>query len=114
MTIEIIKANILAKKAEIAAKNAEMENFEISVSDNDYDDYLDSEGEVKVAGLTFYPSYIIKNCDPTAYRCGKIDYEDSLDKEDDEEYQDLRSELEELESELEDLESELEEAEENE
>ncbi len=114
MTIATIKAAIEAKKLEIKAKQSEMDSFEIEVSDSDYDEHLDSEGEIDVGGLTFYPSDIIKNCDPIAYRCGKNDYIDSLDKEDNDDYQDLISEKDDLESELEDLEAELEEAEENE
>lgn len=43
-----------------------------------YDDALDGEGEVEVAGLTFYPSRIIEELDPIAYRCGFNDYMDSL------------------------------------
>lgn len=108
MTIATIKAAIETKKLEIKAKQAEIDSFEIEVSDEEYDFWLDSEGKVSVCGLEFDPSDILKNCDPTAYRCGKSDYADSLDKEDQEEYKELGSELEDLESELEDLESELE------
>lgn len=110
-TLNTLKAAIEAKKSEIKAKQAEMDSFEIEVSDSDYDESLDSEGAVNVCGMEFYPSDILKNCDPIAYRCGKNDYADSLDKEDQEEYKDLESELEDLENELEDLEAELEEAE---
>ena len=41
-----------------------------------YDDWLDLDGEVEVAGLSFYPSRIIKELDPIAYRCGFNDYMD--------------------------------------
>lgn len=113
MTIATIKAAIEAKKSEIKAKQAEMDSFEIEVSDSDYDDYLDEvNGEVEVCGMSYSASNVLKNVDPIAYRCGKSDYADSLDKEDQEEYKELESELEDLESELEDLEAELEEAEE--
>ncbi len=115
MTIEIIKAAIEAKKQEIKVKKDEVESFEYSATDEEYDDFLDEiDGEIKVGGLTFMASDIIKNCDPTAYRVGKSDYESDIDLNGVEEYRELYSELEELESELEDLEAELEEAEENE
>ena len=42
-----------------------------------YDESLDSEGTVSVMGLEFYPSRIIKELDPTAYRCGYNDWVDS-------------------------------------
>ena len=42
-----------------------------------YDESLDSEGTVSVMGLEFYPSQIIKELDPTAYRCGYNDWVDS-------------------------------------
>jgi len=38
----------------------------------------DCEPVVKVAGLSFTPSRIIEELDPTAFRCGVIDYADSL------------------------------------
>ena len=43
-----------------------------------YDDCLDECGEVTVCGCTFRPSYILKELDPTAYRCGYLDYADSM------------------------------------
>lgn len=47
-----------------------VENY---VSEN-YDDLLDScYPEVEVAGMTFSPSQVLKNCDPVAYRCGVAD-----------------------------------------
>ena len=43
-----------------------------------YDDYLDESGEFTVGGCAFRPSYILKELDPTAYRCGYLDYADSM------------------------------------
>ena len=34
--------------------------------------------KVKIGYLTFYPSQIVEECDPTAFRCGAVDYADSL------------------------------------
>lgn len=43
-----------------------------------FDDYLDECGELDVAGVGLWPSEILKNTDPIAYRemmCGWVDYE---------------------------------------
>jgi len=42
-----------------------------------YDEMLDCEGTVKVGGLDFYPSRIIEELDPIAYRCGYSDWLDA-------------------------------------
>jgi len=112
MTIATIKANIVSKTAEIKAKQSEMDNFEITVSESEYDDFLnDCYEEVEICGNTYSPAYALKMVDETAYNVGKSDYEDSLEKEENEEYKELAEELETLENELQDLEDELEEAE---
>jgi hypothetical protein len=84
---------------------------------------LDSEGEVNVMGLTFYPSRIWQEMDPTAFRCGVSDHAESMSDQwaeingdyyecDEaesakEEFLDgLRDELSHLESELEEFEAE--------
>lgn len=47
-----------------------------------YDEILDDcEGDVMIAGVIFSPSYILKELDPTAYRCGVLDLMDSIDEE---------------------------------
>jgi hypothetical protein len=38
---------------------------------------------VKIGYMTFYPSQILKNCDPIAYQIGLSEYEDSLEEEED-------------------------------
>lgn len=107
--IEMLESKIAAIKAEIETKQNEINSFEYEISENDFDDFLDEiEQPVNVCGMEFYPSDILKNCDPIAYSCAKSDYESNYDLDDVEEYCDLKSELEDLESELEDLESELE------
>ena len=106
--IEMLESKIDAIKAEIETKQNEIDSFEYEVSESDFDSYLDDEQSVNVCGMEFYPSDILKNCDPIAYNCAKSDYEPSYDLDDVEEYTDLLEELEELEFELEDLESELE------
>ena len=113
MTTSIIeiKAIINAKQAEIAEVQSQIDNFEYVSNESEYDEMLDSEGEVNVNGLSFYPSDIIKNCDPIAYRCGKNDYDASFDIEDCKEYQELLTTLTDLEDELYSLQEELENAE---
>lgn len=44
-----------------------------------FDDYLDTSHEVyKIAGLTLYPSQILKDCDPTAYDISVSEFIDHL------------------------------------
>lgn len=108
--IEMLESKIDAIKADIENKQSEIDNFEYKISESDFDEFLDEiEQPINVCGMQFYPSDILKNCDPIAYRCAKSDYESNYDLDDVEEYSDLKEELEALESELEELESELEE-----
>ena len=94
---------------QINEKQKEIDRFEYSCSESEYDDFLDEvEGSVTVAGMEFYASDILKSCDPVAYRCGKVDFESNYDLDDVEEYSELKDELEDLESELEALQDELE------
>ena len=107
--IEMLESKIDAIKVDIENKQSEINNFEYEISESDFDEFLDDvEQSVNVCGMEFYPSDILKSCDPIAYRCAKSDYESSYDLDDVEEYSDLKEELEALEFELEDLESELE------
>jgi len=43
-----------------------------------YDEFLDCEGMVSVCGIEFYPSRVLSELDPIAYRCGFSDFTDSL------------------------------------
>lgn len=94
----------------IAEIKRELYNFEIDPykHEESYRECIDEQGPVVVAGMSFTASRILEELDPTAYRCGLADYVDSLDIDDDEEYQALENELADLESELADLEEELE------
>ena len=104
------------KKLEIEDKKKELDNFEINPDDYEasYNEFLDEEGPVIIAGMEFDVSYALKELDPTAYRCGLVDYVDSIDKKETQEYKEIEEELETLEGELEDMETELEELEEEE
>lgn len=85
------KEEILALIEEKTERKNAIENNEV---DNEYDDMLDECYEhPKIAGIEFYPSNILKECDPVAYRCYSSDYFDE--------------ELSQLESYLKDLQEEL-------
>ena len=129
-TIELLQAGIQMKEhairklqAQIKNKGAQQNSIECDPDDlgSLFDECLDEAGSIEVAGYTFYPSQILKECDPIAYRCGLNDYADSMfNKEETEEYQVLQEEINQLESgienlecEIEDLENQIEEMEEN-
>lgn len=75
----------------------------------------DCYGEVEIAGMTFQTSRALKELDPTAFRCGMVDYIDSLNLveiggdyyEQDAVEQERDSLVDDLESELSDLRDEL-------
>ena len=50
-----------------------------------YDEWLDDVyGEIQFGYLTFYPSQIIKELDPIAYRVGYNDFLDMIEEEEEE------------------------------
>jgi len=114
--IETIESAIEASKQAITDKQGEIDNFDRSqyYTEDMYEEALEGiyGDSVEVCGMTMNPVYILKECDPTAYRCGMGDMVDSMDNSDFEEFNELEKELEELDDELTDLESELEELEE--
>ena len=42
----------------------------------------DCEGPVELCGMTYSASYVLREIDPVAYRCGFNDYVDSLTDDD--------------------------------
>lgn len=92
------------------AKQKELDSFELDPEDytEQYDSDLDELNEINIGSLTYSASYVLKNIDETAYRCGLNDYVDSLDKEEQKEYKELESELEQIEEELDDAQAEFE------
>lgn len=46
-----------------------------------FDEVLDMDGPVLVAGIQFLPSHILREMDFTAYRTGLSDYMDDCDQE---------------------------------
>ena len=109
-----MKTQIEAKIAELAqqakALQAQIDNFELDPEDytDQYDDMLD---DVHGEFLGMNASYILKEMDPVAYRCGLLDYLDRLDQDeekmDNDKCLELFNQLEEIESEIEELEDEL-------
>lgn len=47
-----------------------------AIDEDEYNESLDDMGEISVGNLTFYPSDILKNCDPIAYDIGFTEYQD--------------------------------------
>ena len=114
MTTTLIekRAELLKVKQAIYAKQIEIRNFSYESTEDEYDSHLDEcYGDVDVCGSTYSASYALKELDPTAYRCGKSDYDSEKDLDDVPEYVTLTEELEELEEQETDLEEEIEELE---
>lgn len=116
-SIELLRAEVEMKEHEIrkmqsqiADKEKQQDRIELDPDDfaDQFDDMLDESGTVEAGGYSFYPSRILKELDPTAYRCSLNDFVDSLDVEDSDEYKALQEEIDQLKSDIEDLESEIE------
>ena len=55
---------------------------ETELTDKEYREVLDElYGTVQVCGLTYSSGYALEELDPTAFRCGKAEYESSLDED---------------------------------
>lgn len=108
-TLMELRQELAELRAELERKQKEAENWEVEISDEQYDDMLDDiYGEVQIAGMTYSTSYALKELDPTAYRCGKSDFESGMDNTDDPMFVELQDEIEELESDMADLEEQIE------
>lgn len=105
MSIQTLKIDLATYKKELEQAQDKSNNFEYEISNSEWDNILDdAESNVFVSGIEFSPSYVLKNCDPTAYRCGKSDYEASFDLDACGEYQELQNTISDLETEIKDLE----------
>ncbi len=106
--VEQLKRDIEDKQGEIATAQSNIETFEHTCTDKEFDDFLDDcYSEIEIMGMTYNVSYALKELDPTAYRCAKSDYEADFDLNDVEEYQAFVASLDELESQLDELQSQL-------
>ena len=109
--IDSIESKLYALRLQVYNLESQQEQIELDPDDyeDQFDDMLDDNiPEIKIGTLTYSPSYVLKNVDPTAYRCGLNDYVDSLDVEDSDEYKELQEEFDQLQSDIEDLENEIE------
>ena len=86
-------------REELEEKQARYKELEDQENTDEYDEILDEQGPVIVAGMEFMPSAILKEMDPTAYRCGLNDFNDA-------EMSDLEGEIEDLKKDLADAEAE--------
>ena len=60
----------------------DVEGGEVSLSDSEYVETLnDIYGEVYVCGMSYGSGDILQDQDPTAFRCGKADYESGIQTE---------------------------------
>ena len=112
MEIDQLQFAIDLKREALKAKEIEMASLELDPYDYEsaYDDMLsDVYGDVDICGMTMSPVAIIREMDPTVYRCGLLDYVDSLDKTETDAYKELEQESQDLEYAIEDLQSELDE-----
>ena len=47
-----------------------------TITEEMYDDILDEQGDIHIGSLSYSPSYVLKNVDPTAYQCGLNDIQE--------------------------------------
>lgn len=112
-SIVSFKSQINFKQNEIDYLKQEQQALEVDPDDytDQFDEMLDGSGDIDVAGYKFSVSYILKNLDPTAYRCSLNDYVDSAYSiEDVEEYKEIEEKIEEIEDQISDLEDQITEA----
>lgn len=61
---------------------SELEDAVNNYCQDSYDGSIDEGyGEIKIGCITFYASFILKKCDPIAYRCGLSDYESYINED---------------------------------
>ena len=109
--IDSIESKLSDLRLQVSDLESQQEQIELDPDkyEDQFDDMLnDSIPEIEIGCLTYSPSHVLKNVDPTAYRCGLVDYIDSLDVEDSDEYKELQDEIDQLRYDIEDLESEIE------
>ena len=68
-------------EAQIAAKQKEIDTWEPDIDDyeDQYCDAIDEQGDIFICGMKYSPSATLREIDPTAYRCGLVDYVDRLE-----------------------------------
>ena len=109
--IDSIESKLSALRLQVCDLESQQEQIELDPDDyeDQFDESLDeSIPEIEIGSLTYSPSHVLKNVDPTAYRCSLIDFVDSLDVEDSDEYKALQSEIDYIQDEIDQLESDIE------
>ncbi len=117
-SIELLRAEVEMKEHEIRKMQAliadkEKQQNQIELDPDDFADQFDesldeSIPEIEICSLTYSPSHVLKNVDPTAYRCGLSDFVNSLDVTETDDYKALQEEIDQLKSDIKDLENEIE------
>jgi hypothetical protein len=60
----------------------DVDGGEVTLSDSEYEEILNEiYGDVEVCGYTFGSGSLLVDADPTAFRCGKNDYESGIQTE---------------------------------
>ena len=99
-----MQAMITDKEKQQSQIELDPDNYE-----DQFDDMLDESGTVEAGGYSFYPSRILKELDPVAYRCSLNDFVDSVfDVTENDDYKALQDEIDQLKSDIEDLEYDIE------
>ena len=66
-------------KNELEALQARAYELENNENEEEYNEFInDTAGDVEILGMTYQPARVLEEVDPTAYRCGHTDYNDSL------------------------------------
>lgn len=111
--LEELQNDLSCLVAKFEDKEKERDNLEFD-NDDFIDQYEECLDECNGEFMGMDASYILKECDPIAYRCGLNDYVDSLDISNSEEYKELDQEcddiqdcIDEKEDEIEDLQQEI-------
>lgn len=84
------------------AKLEEIEHFEIEPDDweDQYREMLNENGEVNICGFMYDSADALERLDPTAFRCGLIDFVDGIDRSEDPNFKELLEELDDIRDEL--------------
>lgn len=94
-----LRIELLDTERDLDEVQTAVDNFEIDEDnyEEQYCEMLNEDGDIMIGSLRFTPSDVLNEMDPTAYSIGLSDYVDSLDIDDDPEYEKLKEDLEELE-----------------
>lgn len=104
--INLLTLELEEKSNQLTITRKDLEALEIDPYDFE-EDCITCLDDCHEEYMGFCASDILKNCDPIAYRCGLLDYVDSIDKEDTEEGRELLEQIEVLEYEQESISDEI-------